>query len=210
MTAFSQRDPTWRDTLIGSSRLTIGEGGCCLCACAAAWSDLCDTTYDPLTVNQALTAGKWYVDDPEFGPCLLVADGCELYGLSVVSAIWCADTPAPSAKLRACLDVGQTVVIEVDFHPGGRLENHWVQLTSAGMAARGGWQILDPWGRPGATTRSLTDYLAPGWDAARGIMAALVFARPQRRVHRARGATHTVNVQGGVYIFNPGHGGCWD
>ena len=62
----------------------------------------------------------------------------------------------------------------MDWQPGNTLQTHWVHIT--GLDSAGG-QIMDPWQLPGREFVNLGTYLAPGWDAARGIFKVAIYRR---------------------------------
>lgn len=190
--SFSQRDPGWATELLGSGRLTIGQAGCLLTAAAsmlASWG--VDT--DPLRLNARLTAAGGFIDEN-----LLVFGALEsVGGCQFLEYVACARESAPVERLRAAIGAGAGVLAQVDWQPGGAVQPHWVWMVSLG--SRSG-MIVDPWQPPGEELVDLARYLAPGWDAGRGIFAAAVY----RQV--AGGAMRTARQQGvSEYVQWNGH-----
>jgi len=171
MIAYSQRDPRWKGKHLGTGRLTIGRVGCLL-TCAAGVLAETGVGTDPDRLNRWLIANGGYVDEN-----LFIFKSIEPFGVDLVDLIFCPTTPAPVGKLADHLAQGRHVIVEVDFQPGATVQPHWVRLLNVASGA-----ILDPWQLPGQEATNLTRYFAPGWTAARAIMAAAVYAPVTRRV----------------------------
>jgi hypothetical protein len=168
VTCFSQRDVRWASEGLGTGDLSIGESGCLMTTMASVCVDFGIPT-DPHRLNQWLISHSGYAKRN-----LFVFDSVGGLGLDLVEHVNCATVSAPVNMLSSALEAGYGVVIEVDYKPGGAINQHWVRLLS--LQERGGW-IMDPWEMPGAEMVALDDYLAQGWSAARGIFAAAVYAR---------------------------------
>lgn len=174
--AFSQRDERWAGQQLGEGKLTIGQAGCLLSAVAsllASWGQ--DT--DPGRLNDFVQRSYGFVDGNLFVFASVDGLACRF-----VEFVDCETVPAPVAKLQAAVASGRGVVCCVDATPGGPVDKHWVWLYAVGEAAQSaGWQIVDPWRRPGYERIDLGSYLASGWDVARGIFAAAIYERLQGR-----------------------------
>ena len=169
-TAFSQRDPRWRGELLGTGQATIGRAGCLLTASAAMLATWGVDT-DPHRLNQWLIANQGYaVGD------LLTFSALKPFGVYFAAYIDCADIAAPVARLIEEVQGGAGVLVCLDWEPGNALQPHWVYVTSLGEA---NGQIVDPWQLPGHEVVDLATYLAPGWDAARGIFYVALYHRSQ-------------------------------
>lgn len=166
--AFSQRDPRWAATSLGTGTLTIGQAGCLLSAVAsmlATWG----VSTDPARLNAQVLRTYGFVDDNLFVFASVDGLACRF-----VEYIDCATTPAPVERLAAAIGGGAGVVACVDYAPGGVVQPHWVWLTV--LTERTG-RIVDPWQLPGHEQSGLEPYLARGWTPARGIFAAAIYSR---------------------------------
>ena len=145
---------------------------------------------DPHRLNQWLIANRGYVDGN-----LMVFSALKSFGVHFVAYINCATVPAPMARLIEDMQGGAGVLACVDWQPGNTVQTHWVHIT--GLDTAGG-QIMDPWQLPGREFVSLETYLAPGWDAARGIFYVAIYRRSKidtpaqfaRWRNRAPGGNH--------------------
>jgi hypothetical protein len=173
MIAFSQRDPRWAAQKLGTGEQTIGQAGCLL-SCAAGLLASWDVGTDPGRLNAWLTNNYGYVDDN-----LFVFQSIEAFGVDLADLVFCDTAPAPMEKLHSYLRAGRGVIVKVDFKPGGTVQQHWVRLLEPG-------RIADPWQLPGQEERALDSYFVRGWDAARAIFAAVVYARVDRSVTPTR------------------------
>lgn len=171
MTAWSQRDPRWARKHLGTGQLTIGRVGCLL-TCAAGVLAETGVGTDPDRLNRWLVANGGFVDQN-----LFIFASIEPFGVDLVDLIFCPTTPAPVAALAEHLARGRHVIVKVDFQPGATVQPHWVRLLNVTDGA-----ILDPWQLPGDEATTLDTYYAPGWTAARAIMAAAVYAPVARLV----------------------------
>ena len=174
ITLFSQRDPRWADKPLGTGTLTIGQAGCLL-SCAAGVLATVGVGTDPGRLNDWLTRNGGYVDDN-----LFLFQSIEAFGVDLIDLRFCPYTPAPVGELRAAIERGQHVVLEVDAQPGGAIQPHWVRLLAPTT-------LGDPWQLPGHEETGLAAYLAPGWDLARAILAYAVYAPATRAMLEHRG-----------------------
>ena len=170
--AFSQRDPRWADQKLGTGELSIGQAGCLLTAVAsmlASWG----VSTDPRRLNEFVLRSYGYVEDNLFVFASVDGLSCRF-----VEFVDCETTAAPVERLSAALAGGAGVVACVDATPGGSVQRHWVWLTA--LAERTG-RIVDPWQTPGQEQVALAQYLASGWDPARGIFAAAIYSQLSAR-----------------------------
>jgi hypothetical protein len=129
---------------------------------------------DPHRLNQWLIANQGYANGD-----LLTFAALRLFGVHFVAYIDCADIAAPVARLIEEVQSGAGVLVCMDWEPGNNaLQPHWVYVTDLGEA---NGQIVDPWQLPGHEAVDLATYLAPGWDAARGIFYVAIYRRSQTR-----------------------------
>lgn len=170
-TAFSQRDPRWSDIPLGNyGGQTIGEAGCLITSVASA---LCDLTGDPWTPG---LLDAWLCDHNGYQSGNLYSwYAVGALGLTVAHLIECLLVPAPIDQIETALAAGQAVIAEVDWSPGGEVDQHWVRVLEV---LDGGRDLLltDPWGLPGEEICRLSErYLAPGWDTARAILYMAIY-----------------------------------
>lgn len=142
--ALSQRDPRWKDVLLGfSETLTIGSDGCTL-TCLTIAANGYGYQETPATLNErlkALGAGRGFL-----GPLIVWAGlPAALPGISLKGYVLCRNQPAPMDQINAFLASGKPVVVELDQSPRPGLQNHWVVL----VEQRGSdYLMFDPWPWP--------------------------------------------------------------
>jgi hypothetical protein len=175
--------------VLGTGALTIGRAGCLITAMASVLAD-CGVDTDPGRLNCWLTANCGYVDDDLFAFVSVAPLGLELS-----LRLECSARPAPIDVLRDALLGGQYAVLLVDFSPGGAVQPHWVRLLDTDE-----WRIMDPWRPPGEEGRTLADYYAAGWDAARAIMGLALYRAGPRPEAAPRGMARGP-VQGQHYLW---------
>lgn len=183
MIGFSQRDPRWANERLGTSGWTLGQAGCLVTAAAALCANAGEST-DPQLLNELLRRLSGYADD-----CLFIFSAIDGLGWRFTEFIECSLTPAPVEQIAAALANGAGCLAEVDWSPGGLVEQHWVWVVAAGGLSAPGWRIMDPWQGPGQEFIDLARYLGPGWTPARGIFAAALYSpldvHERRRTQRA-------------------------
>ena len=136
---------------------------------AAAMLATWGTDTDPHRLNQWLKSNRGYANGN-----LMTFSALVPFGVHFVAFIRCATTPAPMQQLIQAVQGGAGVLACVDWQPGAAVQPHWVYVT--GLSQTDG-QIMDPWQLPGREFISLKTYLAPGWDAARGIFNVAIYRR---------------------------------
>jgi len=163
---FSQHDPRWASLPLGSSTYTVTSHGCAVTA-AAMLANRIDPQLTPLELVPWLNTHAGFTS----GGLLhwhKVADF--IPGLAFITYhIW-RNSPADVNKLRSLLDSGPQIV-QVDYHPGGPLNTHFVLATAfvSGTEAPDDLTIIDPY--TGKTTTLLTSYALPTWNLPRAIYA---------------------------------------
>jgi hypothetical protein len=182
---FSQRDSRWAEDRLGSSQVTIGKGGCLLTAAATMVADW-GTETDPGRLNNWLRSHGGFAD----GSLLLFGAFAEL-GAQFTDYTDCKTVPAPIQRIRNALRVGNVVFVAIDWSPGGSVQTHWVRVLA--LDEHDGL-LMDPWQAPGKGLVKLSTYLAPDWDAARGIFE-VAFYRKASGASSAResGAQHSAH-----------------
>jgi len=164
---FSQHDPQWADLHLGTSPETITTAGCAVTAAAMLAStidhDLNPATFTAwLNKNQGFTSGgllRWNK----------VAE--HVPGLEFIDYHLWRNAPADVDKLRSLLDYGPQIV-QVDYHPGGPLNTHFLLATAfiTGTATNpDDLATIDPF--TGKTGTLLTTYAGTGWNLARAVYA---------------------------------------
>jgi hypothetical protein len=163
---FSQRDPRWAADLLGSSDITIGRAGCLIAAAATMITDW-GTVTDPGRLNAWLRSHGGY-----FRGNLLIFDALAGLGAQCGGYVDCKAVPAPVTRMHDALSAGNVVLAAVDWSPGGTVQTHWVRVLA--LDERDG-QVMDPWQMPGKELMKLSTYLAPDWNAARGIFEVVFY-----------------------------------
>lgn len=157
-----QRDEAWADIPLGNSSYTIGSAGCAMTAATMLLT----------MINPELTpgsVGKWLNDNNGYtGGNLYWARPTELVdGVEFVGYYKWEFDPCDMELVTSAIEANPQV-IQVDFHPGGDLDTHFVLAT--GFTADGkDLIILDPW--TGEQGRLLGVYGLARWDLERAIYA---------------------------------------
>ena len=137
--ALSQRDPAWKDILLGNDDTsTIGRFGCLLTDLVIV-SNLYGFQETPASLNTKMKAAGGFLG-PLIVPRLLPS---ALPGMRHLNFIQCRDVPAPLAEIDSAMAAGRTVIVELDFSPARGLQNHWVVIYAA--AEGGDYLIRDPY-----------------------------------------------------------------
>ena len=174
---YGQRDERWASERLGNGETTIGRYGCVITCLAMAASAETGVEITPLDMNARLAA----VDGGFVGPNKnLVVWGkipAAVPELEFVELIDCQEQPAPVDEINAMLAEGGYVLAQVDFQPGGEMDQHWALVT--GLADDGYW-IYDPWA--GRRLQLPPAYCRVGWDAARAIFRVVMYRGATTRV----------------------------
>jgi hypothetical protein len=160
---FAQRDPEWTTDKLGTSTITIGQAGCLITSIASMLADWQIPT-DPRALNRWLIKDLGYVSDNLFLWSVL----SDIPGVQFVNYVDCARVAAPVTRIAQSLMADCGVVCEMDSIPGGTIQQHWVRVLEA-INSGADFRVMDPW--HGDICLLSERYLAPGWDASRGIMA---------------------------------------
>lgn len=166
MLAFTQRDSRWASVRLGGSAYTMGGSGCAVTS-VAILGTLAEPTSTPLDLVTHLNSNGGFTNG-----LLYWAKAAEFYdGLSFVTYKKWTESPADMAYVRAVIERNPQV-IQVDFHPGGALNTHFVVAES--MTADGqDIDIIDPW--TGERGTLLGAYGIQGWTLARAVYALAEF-----------------------------------
>ncbi|MCX7939554.1 MAG: hypothetical protein N2545_08995 [Thermoflexales bacterium] len=171
----SQRDPQWRDILLGftTEGRTIGSDGCTL-TCVTMRANGFGFQETPATLNDKLKA---LGPNQGFFGALIAWFGVArvLPGLRVDKLIECRNKPAPMAEIDAALDAGLPVIVELDMSPSPGFQNHWVLLYG-----REGSDYLmhDPWSYPPEQRALLRQRYGFAGTPAQIITYAVFYSHP--------------------------------
>lgn len=154
---YSQRDPSWSSIGLGTGQSTIGQDGC-LMTCAAQMLTECGSVMNPAALNVWLKANGGFVQGDHF--VFASIDRLNVVKFRTLGA--CVNVPAPMQMLEAAITAGAYVIVQVDFIPGGSIQQHWVMY-------RGQGNITDPWYGDKAL---ITRY---GKDAATAIIGYAIY-----------------------------------
>lgn len=172
MIAYSQRDSRWSGAKLGTGKPTIGQAGCLLCCAASVLSAYpalpgLPTPLTPDALNRELIARGGFA-----GGNLFVFGALRAWGVEIEQIVNCEMVPAPMDLIAAARAAGDQVIVKVDSAPGRVVDPHWVVVVDPEASV-----IMDPWQPSGREFVPLARYLAPGWDAARGIFRVVVYRR---------------------------------
>lgn len=164
LTAYSQRDPRWKDDVYAGGK-TFGQAGCYV-VCVAMIASVANYELTPPEVAEKLRDVGCFE-----GPNLSYPQNIPqaLPRLAYGGTIDWRKKRADIDRLQTELNYGPTIV-EVEFNPGGTQppdDQHFVvaeKLVSNGAAEL---LITDPW--DGAATRLLERYALDHWDLGRAI-----------------------------------------
>jgi len=131
---------------------------------ASIVSDLTSATYSPDELNTYINYHTGYVDGD-----LMIMDSFDAMGLTLTGMYECSQRAAPLYIIQNALATGHGVVCEVDFTPGGSINQHWVRVVAISSDEA---DCMDPWQRPGCEMVNLLDYYGrnAGWNLERAIM----------------------------------------
>lgn len=139
VTSFSQRDERWAKYKIGTA-LTIGQAGCLVTAAA---SILCDAGFS--TDPERLCA--WLDGHAGFAAgALFVWSAIDALNVVKSSGLVNCPGPAPIERIRETLGRGGFCIAQMDFNPGGAVDQHWVRVLNVD---RNNALVMDPWPLPG-------------------------------------------------------------
>jgi hypothetical protein len=158
-TLYSQRDPRWANTLLGTNtdkQYSIGNYGCMITS-VCAYLNALGINETPLTLNNRLkdqTIGGF------INGGLFVFDSLRKIwpdiAMDYVSSKWPKNAPDSAIdKMKQLIDQGHPMITEVDFYPNTVMEDmHWVLIY--GYNDTGDFFMFDPW--TGSQTMLLSAY----------------------------------------------------
>lgn len=135
---WSQRDPRWSEDRMGSSYITLGQEGCLVTATSSVLNFLGIDT-DPKRYNRLLSDRflysppnlmYWQAPDKIWAGKVKREEYKTFYGTG-----W-------ESTAQAIINSGRPVLAQVDFVPGGAMNQHWVVLIGK---INGIWWCYDPW-----------------------------------------------------------------
>ena len=176
---YGQRDPRWKDQLLGYSAVaTFGTYGCLVTCVAMLATHALQYEVTPLLVNARLkdvggfvanTANMYFAKVIEAFPELKLAG---FYRWRTIAA--------DLSKIDEILNRGGYPVIQVDFDPGDQqradpdLDEHWVLIVGKDGE---GYRIYDPWTGQAHLLPPAYCRAGAGWNAARAIYAVSMYER---------------------------------
>lgn len=132
---FSQRDERWRNEKLGTSLLTLGTSGC-LITCIAVLARLFGKDTNPSKLNKDLIERGGFKNGTDY--TFYGKDITQPLGISLVypdikitryTETPSAVTSKQFAEIKAQIDRGYPVLIQVDFLPATtKLDQHWVLI----------------------------------------------------------------------------------
>jgi hypothetical protein len=140
----SQRDPQWKDDILGfDDACTIGTDGCAL-TCLAMLVNGFGFNETPKTLNKKLKdlgPGSGFI-----GPLMVWYGLTRIYPkVGFKTLVICKDQNAPLAAIDSALAAGQAVLVEVDRSLAQGLQTHWVVVYAK---KDDDYLILDPFPYP--------------------------------------------------------------
>jgi hypothetical protein len=136
---YSQRDPQWKDDILGYGDRSdsIGYVGCALTSVAMLLSGH-GFVINPKVLNQRLKKVNGFV-----GAGIRWAAVSQLFPKVTLKAyIPCLDSAAPLAQINASIACGQPAIVMVDSAPTRGIQTHWVVLYAR---KNNDYLMLDPW-----------------------------------------------------------------
>ena len=165
---YGQREPEWKDRLLGySPTYTIGRRGCLVCCGAMAVSGAYGEDITPVMFNERLKEVGGFVPgtaDMYFGKV------AEAYPKLKLSGLFRYPYPqnADLSKIDEGLEKGQYVIVQVDMDPRDiDVDQHWVLVKQ--KIRDGVYLICDPW--PGDQLELPPAYCRAGWRAEHAIFS---------------------------------------
>jgi len=134
LTAFSQKDPAWKDIKLGTSNVTIGAYGCLISDVAMVLKYYGKDT-DPKRLNEALISVGGYLNNN----LLIYSAVTKIYPDVVMTDFV---TSGVSDKVDEVLASGKPAIVMVDYDPSDTdIDQHWVTIIGK---TGGEYIILDP------------------------------------------------------------------
>lgn len=162
ITVYSQRDPAWAGSKLGTGATTIGGYGCLMTDAASVLTDA-GYKVTPLELNAWLIGHGGYTN----GNLFVYASIDKLNVVKFYNLVECANIPAPVAQFDSLVKQGDFVIVKVDFDPATMaVEEHWVRYLGDG-------KMMDPWR---GDIASITPRYK-GKDAAQAILRAVIYKR---------------------------------
>lgn len=171
-----QRDPLWARDRLGFGNTTIGAYGCVITSLAMALSFKLGQRILPTDVNMMLKSARGFTGE---NGNLIIWDALEraFPGVRFRGLARYRYRPAPRDTILSALEKGHIVVAQVDLHPGGPLNEHWVWVLSPNKMDpdMDDYWIHDPWKPAKGSLVGLYGEPA-GWKtAARAIFSVVVY-----------------------------------
>src|SRR5450759_636133 len=134
----SQKDPRWKNSLIGTDQnSTIGSFGCLLTDLTMVVNAF-GARETPTTLNDKMRNAGGYQGSLIIPAVLPVVTPQVQFNRFQP----CENSPAPIADIDTALAAGNPVIVEVDYSPAAGLQSHWVILLSM---SGNDYVIQDPW-----------------------------------------------------------------
>ena len=136
---WSQRDPRWSNDRMGSSYITLGQEGC-LVTCTASIMNYFGIDTDPKRYNQLLsTRGGYQYPNLMYW---LMPETLWAGRVKRMEYLWFSGGTGWETTANAIIADGRPALAQVDFVPGGVMNQHWVLLIGK---INGVWWCYDPW-----------------------------------------------------------------
>ena len=137
----SQKDPKWKNNLIGTDQnSTIGSFGCLLTDLTMVVNAF-GASETPTTLNDKMRNAGGYQGSLIIPAVLPVVTPQVQFNRFQP----CENSPAPIADIDTALAAGNPVIVEVDYSPAAGLQSHWVILLGK---SGNDYVIQDPWPFP--------------------------------------------------------------
>jgi len=136
---YSQRDSRWANDLMGSSGITLGAEGC-LVTCTAAGLTYLGYEIDPKEYNRLASTRGGY-QSPNF-MYWMFPDVITNNLIKRHEYRWISGGVGWEQYVDPILDDKRPVWAQVDFVPGGAMNQHWVLIIGK---VNGVYWIFDPW-----------------------------------------------------------------
>lgn len=169
----SQRDPRWKGTRLGFSRLTIGSDGCTL-TCMTMIVNGLGFSETPATLNDKLRAlgpSRGYI-----GPRMVWAGLGRVF--QQIKLTHYEPRQKGAMDMRAIDDAlarNKPVLVEVDLSPAPGFQNHWVLLVGR---QDDDYIMHDPWTVPAVESESLRKRYGYSGGPAQIIRRAVLYDNP--------------------------------
>jgi len=166
---FSQRDPRWKNDILGFGPEKIGDYGSLLTSIAMLLNGH-DIDVNPQTLNEKMKEIGGFQ-----GPSIIPSMLSTIYpNIKYLNLVISETTSAPLGQIDASLALGQPVIVQIDASPSAGVQTQYVLVYARKDAD---YLILDPWAYPINTSDEtlLLEHYGKDLTLDKAILASMFF-----------------------------------